>query len=98
MKTRLASAAAQDLAEILRFLSDQSPSAARGFRDKFREVRQLIGDYPKTGRQTDEPAIRYVNAGRYPYLVFFEIFETQIVIVRIIHGARDPNSMPAWPR
>lgn len=36
--------------------------------------------------------------GRYPYLVFFEPFEDHVVIMRIIHGARDPETLPARPR
>ncbi len=98
MKTRLSRAAAEDLREVLVLLSEQSPSAARGFRDRFRRLRTRIGDFPESGRTTDDASLRVVNMGRYPYLVFFERVDTQIVIMRIVHGARDPQTLPARPR
>ncbi|QDY99131.1 type II toxin-antitoxin system RelE/ParE family toxin [Nitratireductor mangrovi] len=97
MKTSLSPAALADLAEILKLLATESPSAARGFRERFRNVRTLLANYPAVGRQTDDPSLRCVNPGRYPYLVFFEVVGTQVVIMRIMHGARDPRSMPATP-
>jgi len=30
----------------------------------------------------------------YPYLIFYEVTETEIVIHAVRHGARDPSSMP----
>ncbi|RST88167.1 type II toxin-antitoxin system RelE/ParE family toxin [Aquibium carbonis] len=98
MKTRLSRAAAEDLKDILVHLSSQTPSAVRGFRDRFRRVRTQIGDFPQTGYQTDDPSLRSINLGRYPYLVFFEPFEDNIVIMRIVHGALDPETLPARPR
>lgn len=97
MKTRLAPAAARDLTEILHLLAEQSPAAAKGFRDRLKAVRRFIGDYPGAGRKTDDPKLFYVNTGNYPYLVFFEMSDAQVVIMRILHGARDPATMPARP-
>ncbi|MDQ6435036.1 type II toxin-antitoxin system RelE/ParE family toxin [Mesorhizobium sp. LHD-90] len=97
MKTRLAPAAVQDIVDILGFLSTRSASASTGFRDRFREARQFIGQYPLSGRQTDESNVRYVNTGKHPYLIFYEIFDAEVVIMRIIHGARNPQTMPARP-
>jgi plasmid stabilization system protein ParE len=98
MRTRLAPAAVRDIADILGFLSTRSTSASAGFRDRFREARQFIGQYPLSGRPTDEAGVRYVNTGKYPYLIFYEIFDVEVVIMRIMHGARNPRSMPARPR
>jgi plasmid stabilization system protein ParE len=39
-----------------------------------------------------------VNTGKFPYLIFYEIFDAEVVIMRILHGARDPRSMPARRR
>jgi hypothetical protein len=30
----------------------------------------------------------------YPYLVFYEVKDDEVVIVGVRHGARDPGSMP----
>ncbi|MGQ2909012.1 MAG: type II toxin-antitoxin system RelE/ParE family toxin [Aliihoeflea sp.] len=97
MKARLSPAALEDLDGILRFLASQSPSAAAGFRDKFKQIRQLLGVYPHGGRRTDQENLRYVNARPYPYLVFYDVIDGQAVIQRLIHGARNPLSMPGRP-
>lgn len=98
MRTRLSLAAAQDLAEIVRTLRSDSPQAALRFRDRFVAVRQFVGEYPNAGRQTDEAGVRYVNTIPFPFLVFYETVKGQPVILRIMHGARDPKTMPARPR
>lgn len=46
-----------------------------------------------SGRRTGDPAIRRMTTTPYPYLVFCEATETEIVIHAIRHGARDPSGM-----
>lgn len=98
MKSRLAALAIKDIDEILGSLARESPTAANGFRIKVGEIRALIEQFPEHGRKTRRPDIRVVNSGRYPYIWFYRIFATEIVILRIMHGARNPRSMPAKPR
>jgi toxin ParE1/3/4 len=44
--------------------------------------------------RTSDPAIRRVTTTPYPYLIFYEATETEIIIHAIRHGARDPSGMP----
>ncbi len=98
MKSRLAALAIKDIDGILGSLARDSPTAANGFRVKIAEVRSFIEQFPESGRKTRRAGIRVVNSGRYPYLWFYRIFPTEIVILRVIHGARNPRGMPAKPR
>jgi toxin ParE1/3/4 len=43
---------------------------------------------------TDDPAIRRLTTTPYPYLIFYEVTETEIIVHAIRHGARDPSGMP----
>ena len=98
MKTRLSPAALHDIEEVLQFLSMRSTSAASGFRNRFSEMRRLLGEYPYGGRLTDQDGLRYLNTDPYPYLIFYELIDGEVMILRIMHGARDPRSMPGRPR
>jgi len=46
------------------------------------------------GVRTEDPTIRRVTTSPYPYLVFYQATETEIIIHAIRHSARDPSSMP----
>jgi plasmid stabilization system protein ParE len=98
MKTRLSPAALHDIEEILQFLSMRSAYAASGFRKRFSELRRLVGQYPHGGRQTEHDGLRYLNTDPYPYLIFYELTDGEVMILRIMHGARDPRAMPGRPR
>jgi len=43
---------------------------------------------------TSEPRLRRLVATPYPYLVYYEVTETQVIIVGVRHAARDPGSAP----
>lgn len=47
------------------------------------------------GKRTEDPTIRRLTAFPYPYLVFYEVTGTEIIIHAVRHGARDPLSMPS---
>ena len=49
---------------------------------------------PDIGTRTDDPSIRRMTALPYPYLIFYEATETEIIIHAVRHAARDPSSMP----
>jgi len=46
------------------------------------------------GVRTEDPTIRRVTTSPYPYLVFYQATETEIIIHAIRHAARDPSGMP----
>lgn len=50
--------------------------------------------HPGIGTRTDDPTIRRMTALPYPYLIFYEATETEIIIHAVRHAARDPAGMP----
>jgi toxin ParE1/3/4 len=48
---------------------------------------------PPDGARTDDPTIRRMTTFPYPYLIFYEATDDEIIIHAVRHGARDP-----WPR
>jgi toxin ParE1/3/4 len=96
---RLRSAAENDVVEHARYLQEKSPSAAIRFLDAFDAAVGLIGRSPGIGgscrfRNRLFDGIRvWPIAGFKTYLVFYRILPDEIEIVRVIHGARDLNSI-----
>jgi toxin ParE1/3/4 len=44
--------------------------------------------------RTEDPTIRRINTSPYPYLIFYEATQDEIIIHAVRHSARDPSSMP----
>jgi plasmid stabilization system protein ParE len=44
--------------------------------------------------RTNHPAIRRMTTTPYPYLIFYEVTEGEIIIHAVRHAARDPTGMP----
>jgi toxin ParE1/3/4 len=83
-----------DLNAILDNISARSPHGARRVQARIKAVTDLLLQHPHIGRRTDDPAIRRMTTTPYPYLVFYEATEAEIIIHAIRHGARDPSGMP----
>ena len=94
MKVRLARPAFEDLAEILDYLTDRSPQAAQGLALRMDGILGRLAEQPGIGMRTDDPAVRRLVLTPYPYLVFYEVADAEVLILAIRHAARDPGSMP----
>ena len=94
MKLRYTRPALADLSVILDYIAARSPRGARRVQGRIRTVIDLLLHYPQLGRPTNDPAIRRIAATPYPYVIFYEANETEIIIHAVRHAARDPSSMP----
>lgn len=97
MKVRFAAVARDDLDDILATVHRESPLGARRIRQRVRELELALADRPRPGRPTADPRIQVVPLVSQPYLLFYEVRETEVVIIGIKHGARDPSTMPGAP-
>jgi toxin ParE1/3/4 len=88
MKVRYSEAAAADLRYILAFLTDVNPTAAARVGQAIEITVKRISEFPDSAQATDQPPIRMAPAGRFPYLIFYTKAETEVQIVRVLHGAR----------
>ena len=79
-----------DLLEIWLFIAEDSSDVADSFLTLLEEKAQTLATSPEMGRLRPELAagdIRSFPIGR--YVVFYEPREDGILIVRVLHGARD---------
>lgn len=98
MRLRYTLPALADLAAILDTIATHSPKGASNVYARIEAIANLLLSYPHSGTQTDDPTIRRINTSPYPYLMFYEVAENDIIIHAVRHGARDPSGMPGASR
>src|SRR5882672_4495513 len=91
MRLRYTLPALDDLQSILDYVADRSPQGAARIHSRIRSVTDLLLRYPLAGAATDDPTIRRMTTTPYPYLIFYEVTDAEIIIHAVRHGARDPR-------
>ncbi len=94
VRLRYSLPALADLSAILDYIAAHSPQSARRVQARIKALTDLLLLYPHIGRRTNDPAIRRMTTKPYPYLVFYEVTETELIIHAVRHAARDPSGMP----
>lgn len=88
MIVSLTKRALADLIEIRDYLLPISPRGAESVRRAIVETVDLLGEYPKLGRETDVPRVRMTPVVHYPYVVYYAVLEDEVIVLHIRHGAR----------
>ena len=96
---RWSSDALSDLADQVTYIASENPSAARRVADAIDRTASALGDMP-TGRAGRVTGIYEKPVTGLPYILAYAISqangEKAVVIVRVIHTARD-WSAEKWP-
>ncbi|MDC7784900.1 type II toxin-antitoxin system RelE/ParE family toxin [Rhodoplanes sp. TEM] len=89
MRLELSHAAAAELDELLGYIGERSPSGAAHVEASLRQAFDRIRRHPEAAERVDErPSIRRIPLVRYPYVIYYEVGEDVVTILRILHGAR----------
>jgi plasmid stabilization system protein ParE len=94
VKLRYTLPALADLSSVLEYTATHSPHGAKRVEARIQAIIDLLMVYPNIGVRTDDPVIRRLMTAPYPYLVFYEVAETEIIIHAVRHVARNPSGMP----
>ncbi len=94
MKIRYTLPALADLDSILEYIAAHSPQGSKRVQARIQTIIHLLSIHPHIGARTADPTIRRLTTLPYPYLAFYEIAETEIIIHAVRHAARDPSGMP----
>lgn len=81
--------AREDLQNIARYIAQDNPARARTFVGELRQRCLLLVEQPDLGvvREDCAKGLRMLSHGR--YLIFYGLTEKDILIERVLHGARD---------
>jgi toxin ParE1/3/4 len=77
------------LGSVLDYIAAHSPRGAQRVQARIQAIIDLLLLYPGIGTHTDDPAIRRMTTLPYPYLIFYEVTESEIIIHAVSHAARD---------
>jgi plasmid stabilization system protein ParE len=94
MRLRYTRPALDDLASILYYIAERSPQGANRVQARIKSITELLLAYPHAGASTEDPTIRRMPTTPYPFLIFYEATDDEIVIHAVRHGARDPFEFP----
>jgi len=83
-----------DLTEILDYIAAHSPQGAKRVQARIQALIDLLLLHPRIGTRTDNPVIRRLVMSPYPYVVFYEATESEIIIHAVRHLARNPSGIP----
>jgi len=94
MRLRYTLPALADLVSILAYAADRSPQGVERIHKRIRAITELLLRYPQAGAVTDDRTIRRMTTTPYPYLIFYEATDAEIIIHAVRHGSRDPSDNP----
>ena len=89
-EVRFLQEALDDLEEIVLYIAQNSRSAAIQMHDNIIEKANDLKTFPKRGRPVPD---RKMSVAGYrmllvkPYIAFYRIFDTDVLIYRVVHGA-----------
>lgn len=84
--------ALQDAREILAYIAQDKPGAAREVFEAIQRQVGLLADTPKLGRAGRVRGTRELVINRTPYLVAYRVTATTVTVLRVLHGAQQ------WPK
>jgi len=86
----LAPRARRDLAKLYDYLEERAgPRLAQSYIDRLDALFDLLADFPGIGAPRPElgPTIR--STGLWPYVVLYQVRDTSVHILRVVHGRRN---------
>jgi toxin ParE1/3/4 len=95
LQIRVRPRARSDIKEIMEFIHSDKPRAALRFLAAVEKLAKRLAENPELGAcyesdQQEFNGLRVFSVPRYTnYLVFYRVTETEIDIIRVLHGARD---------
>src|SRR5260370_42114141 len=77
-----------DLREVLAYIEKQSPQGAHKVHARIQRLINLTLDHPQMGARTSSQRLRRLVARPYPYLIFYEVSDDEILIHGVPHSAQ----------
>ena len=88
--------ALDDLEQIVIYISQDNLNAALKLHDQIVDTANKLSGFPMMGRTVPDEKIskhgfRMISYGK--YLLFYKVYEDTVVILRVLHGARDYSDL-----
>ena len=90
MNVAYAPRALRDLQSIASYLAERNPAGATNVLAAIKASIDSLGHFPQIGLLIDDAGHHRFPVFRYPYVVFYRITESEILILHIRHTSRRP--------
>jgi toxin ParE1/3/4 len=90
---RITARAEEDLKGIWSYIAQDKPEAANKLIKEITSKFAFLRNYPQAGRQQDRLLVNLRSFAVKGYTIFYQPFEDRIEILRVMHGARDIESV-----
>lgn len=94
MRVRFTRQALAELDGVLGVVAAHSPQGAARVGDRIRAALDALAEHPGMGARTTNPRLRRLVLRPFPYLLFYEARDAEVVVIGLRHAARDPGTMP----
>ncbi|MCK5933742.1 MAG: type II toxin-antitoxin system RelE/ParE family toxin [Fulvimarina manganoxydans] len=89
MKLRFTQVALRQIDTTLAYLQDRSRSGSLAVGRRIRDVTVMLAQHPDAGQMTDKPGVRRAVLTPYPFVIYYRVTESEVVIMRFRHAARE---------
>ena len=96
VKLRYDSRARSDIDALYRYTAERDPAAAARVVARIRALSEQLIDRPHLGHTTNVSGVFLRSVAKYPYVIFYTIRPSEIVILHVRHTARrepDPSEV-----
>jgi addiction module RelE/StbE family toxin len=94
---RVTRRAATQIEKALNYIEADSPQGATHVRERIQTLFRLLAQHPHAGQATDLPGVRRLTLSPYPYLIFYRVTDSEVIVQRMRHTSRRPDSTPGTP-
>jgi plasmid stabilization system protein ParE len=79
-----------DLDHLLGEIAQHSPHGASRVKASIKAAERLLGQFPLAGAQTRLSWLRRMKIAFYPYLILYEVTDSEVIIHTVRHTSRRP--------
>jgi toxin ParE1/3/4 len=97
VRLRVTRRAAIQIEKALDYIEADSPQGANHVRARIQTLFLMLGQHPYAGQATDLPGVRRLNLSPYPYLIFYRVTDSEVIVQRMRHTSRRPRSASGTP-
>ena len=97
MRLRVTRRAATQIEKALDHIEADSPQGANHVRERIQTFFRLLMQHPYAGQATDLPGVRRLALSPYPYLIFYRVTNSEVIVQRMRHTSRRPRSASGTP-
>ena len=97
MRLRVTRRAATQIEKALDYIEADSPQGANHVRDRIQTLFRLLAQHPYAGQATDLPGVRRLTLSPYPYLIFYRVTDSEVIVQRMRHTSRQPRPASGAP-